>query len=124
MAKPMRLQVKWVTPPSYLAAAVRQYGDKVFVAVHAVASRIATEAQNEMRSNAPWTDRTGNARSALFSIAEQAAKDMVILYLSHGTAIYYGVFLETKYAGKYAIIVPTMQRILPKLEQMLKDIFK
>jgi hypothetical protein len=124
MAKPLRLQVKWVTPPSALAAAVRLYGDRVFVAVHAVAAHIATQAQNEMRANAPWTDRTGNARSALFSLAEMAAKDVVILYLSHGTAIYYGVFLETRYAGKYAIIVPTMQRILPQLERMLKDIFK
>lgn len=120
----MNLRVRWIQPPSDLQKAVALYGERVFVAIHAVAAHIATEAQNEMRTSAPWTDRTGNARNSLFSIAEMAATDMVVLYLSHGAAVYYGVFLETKSAGKYAIIIPTMQRILPKLEKMLKDLFR
>ncbi|MCA9874535.1 MAG: hypothetical protein H6659_18665 [Ardenticatenaceae bacterium] len=124
MAKPMQMQVRWVRPPSELAKAVEKYGDRVFVAILAVAQHIATQAQNDMRRNASWTDRTGNARNGLFSTANRAARDVVVLYLSHGTAIWYGVFLETRYAGKYAIIIPTMQRILPQLEKMLKDLFK
>jgi len=124
MAKPVRMTVRWVRPPGGLAKAVEQYGDRVFVAILAVAQQIAVQAQNDMRRNAPWTDRTGNARNGLFSIATQAAADVVMLYLSHGTAVWYGVFLETRYAGKYAVIIPTMQRLLPGLEKMLKDLFK
>ncbi len=124
MAKTVRMQVRWIRPPSELAKAVEKYGDRVFVAILAVAQYVATQAQNDMRRNATWTDRTGNARNGLFSIANRAASDVVVLYLSHGTAVWYGVFLETRFAGKYAIIIPTMQRILPQLEKMLKDLFK
>lgn len=123
MAAPLRMTVKWITPPSHLAKAIELYGARVMTAVHAVANQIATQAQNDMRQNAAWTDRTGIARGGLFSTAQRASEDVVILYLSHGTAVWYGVFLETRYAGKYAIIIPTMQRILPDLEKMLKEIF-
>lgn len=113
----------WIIPPSSLQAGLVAWGGKVIAAVKAVADYIATQAQNDMRTNAPWVDRTGNARSALFSYAEMASKDVVSIFLSHGSAIYYGRYLELNYAGKYAIIVPTLQRILPQLEAMLKKIF-
>ena len=115
--------IQWVTPPSSLQKGIEQWGDKVITAVFSVAQFIATKAQNEMRLGAPWTDRTGNARAALFSVAEQAASDAVIIYLSHGSAIEYAKYLELGFGGKYAIIVPTLQRILPELERMLQGIF-
>ncbi len=114
--------VEWVVPPKVLEKKIEEYGRKVITAVLAVAEYIATEAQNDMRNNAPWTDRTGNARSALFSFAEEVGGDVVHLYLSHGSAINYGVFLEKKYGGRYAIIIPTMQRIMPRLKKMLRDL--
>lgn len=116
--------IRWITPPSELEKAIFKYGERVLVAVKALADFIATEAQNEMRQNAPWTDRTGNARSGLFSIAEQAAKDVVIIYFSHGHTIEYGIYLELSNAGRYAIIAPTMERTYPKVRQMLDDLLK
>lgn len=123
MATGAKVNFVWVIPPSVLQRGLEAWGDRVVAAVKAVADYIATQAQNDMRTNAPWVDRTGNARNALFSYAEQAAGDVVSIYLSHGSAIYYGRYLELNYAGKYAIIVPTLQRILPQLEAMLKKIF-
>jgi hypothetical protein len=116
--------VKWVKPPKALQASMRQYGVRVRVAIQAVAEYIAIQAQNEMRHNAPWRDRTGNARNGLFSFAERAARDIVTIYLSHGSTIHYGIFLETNYGGKYAIIIPTIQRLLPQINVMLQGIFR
>lgn len=118
------ITVKWINPIEDLQKSIVQYGDRVIVAILSIAQYIATKAQNEMRHNAPWTDRTGNARNALFSMAQMASTDLVIIYLSHGSAIEYGIMLETGYGMKYAIIVPTMQRLLPQLENMLKQLFK
>lgn len=118
------LTIRWIRPPATLQAAIVQYGDRVFVAILAVAQYIATKAQNEMRHSAPWTDRTGNARNALFSLAQPMARDIVVIYFSHGSAIEYGIYLETNYSGKYAVIVPTIQRLLPEIDQMLKAIFR
>ncbi|MCP5097204.1 MAG: hypothetical protein GY943_16780 [Chloroflexi bacterium] len=115
---------RWVTSPEQLRQGIQDYGEQVVAAVMAVAQYIATQAQNDMRTNASWTDRTGNARAGLFSMAEIAANDVVTIYLSHGSTIDYGEDLELNYGMRYAIIVPTMQRILPELERMLNGIFK
>ncbi len=117
------VEIHWIKPPGQLANAVKEYGDAVMVAVFAVAQTIASQAQNDMRTNAPWTDRTGNARSGLFSMAEQAANDVITIYFSHGHTVEYGKFLELSRGGTYAIIMPTMRKILPDLEKMLQDIF-
>lgn len=65
-----------------------------------------TKVQDHMRSNAPWTDRTANARQGLFAKAFQDG-------LNHGIVCYhtmpYGIWLEVKNNGQYAIIVPTIQ---------------
>lgn len=116
------IEIKWITPPSTLSRAYQAYGRKVIVAIKALADQIATEAQNQMRQNAPWKDRTGNARAALFSMAEQASESLVILYLSHGSAISYGLYLETSHGMVYAVIVPTMQKIFPKLMLSLNNL--
>lgn len=56
--------------------------------VLAIAQRRAPEVQNWLRDNAPWTDRTGNLRQALFTDVENLAEECT-LYLSHGLS--YGV---------------------------------
>lgn len=119
----MSATLTWIVPPSTISTAVGQYGDRVLVAVKAVADFMAQKMQDEMRQNARWQDRTGNARTGLFSVTERAAKDIVDLYLSHGHTVWYGVFLETYRGAKYAIIMPTLQRNLGELERMLKTIF-
>lgn len=116
--------IRWIRPPEALAKAIEQYGDKVLVAVQAVAGRIAAEMQNDARANAPWTDRTGNARSGLFGTAERdAAQKLVVIYLSHGPDLDYGVWLELAHGGNFQIIMPTVERHLPAIKADLQAIF-
>ena len=122
--------IRWSTPPSELATAVERYGDRVLVAVAAVAQRVATEMQNQAKADAPWTDRTGNARTGIFGTSEaDFAAHVVTIYLSHGATIDYGIWLELAGGeggmggGKYAIIMRTMQAHYEPLMQMLREIF-
>jgi hypothetical protein len=117
------MNFEWVVPPSYLAQNAEKYGDKIITAVKAVAGYWSQEVQNDMRNNAPWADRTGNARSGLFSLVEMAASEVVEIYLSQGHTVDYGIFLELSRGGRYAIIMPTIERTLPRLKQMLDEIF-
>ena len=95
------------------------------VAVTAVAGRIATLMQNDARAHAPWTDRTGNARSGLFGAAERdIAQRLVVIYLSHGPDIEYGKWLELANGGRYAIIMKTIGAHLPELKAELDAIFR
>lgn len=117
--------IRWVRPPDQLARAIELYGDRVLIAVQAVAQYIATVMQNSAKHNAPWTDRTGNARTGLFGTAERdAARKVVIIYLSHGPAIDYGIWLELANSGRNAILMSTIEAHLPELKRMLDDIFR
>jgi hypothetical protein len=116
--------IRWVRPPDQLAKAIEQYGDRVLVAVTAVAGRIATLMQNDARANAPWTDRTGNARTGLFGTAERdVARSLVTIYLSHGADLDYGIWLELANAGRYAVIERTIEAHLPELRAELEALF-
>lgn len=131
-----RVGVRWIRPPEELARAIERYGDRVLQAVAAVAQYTATAMQNDAKANAPWTDRTGNARTGLFGTSEaDFAQKVVTIYLSHGATIDYGVFLELgggsgaggdgngPGSGRYAIIMRTMQNHYEPLMQMLRDAF-
>lgn len=117
--------IRWIRPPDQLAAAIEQYGDRVLVAVTAVAGRIATLMQNDAKANAIWTDRTANARTGLFGTAERdVAQKMVVIYLSHAVDIDYGKWLELANGGRYAIIMQTIEAHLPELKAELDGLFR
>lgn len=80
--------------------------------VVAAANYTATAANSYMKQNAPWTDRTGAARSGLGSKVEiNATSVAIVLYHS----VEYGVYLEVNNGGRYAIIQPTMEAMIPIL---------
>lgn len=110
--------------PEDLAAAVQAYGDRVQAAVLALAQGLAQMMQDEMRSQAPWTDRTGNARGGLFCQAEAAASDLVTIYLSHGHSVEYGVWLELANGGRYQVIMPTIENNLGEINRQLRNLLR
>lgn len=97
------------------------YGNKVIEAVNQVALYFAPVLETYAKANKKWVDRTGNATQSLHSFVEMFSKDAVHLILSHG--VFYGIFLESKYASRYSIIWPTLQAHLQAIFKMVKDIF-
>lgn len=73
---------------------------------------IAANAADHAQSTAPWNDITGNARRGLHAelVKEPGA---IILRLAH--TVDYGKWLETIQDGKYAVIMPTLEKIGPQL---------
>ena len=116
--------IRWRTPPSELARSLDQYGEKVLTAVGAVAQYVATQMQDSAKANAPWEDRTGNARTGLFGTSEvDFASKVVTIYLSHGATIDYGLWLELKSDGKNAVIMSVMQSHYDQLMSLLREVF-
>lgn len=79
---------------------------RVDAAVDIVFDHNEAVAETKMRTNAPWTDRTGNARNGLF--AQHESEPMVKHSLTLYHTMSYGYWLEIRWSGKYAIIGPTM----------------
>lgn len=110
----------WVKPPSAeLIPNVERYAARIRVALDAVGQLLAQRLQAYAQANAPWTDRTGNARQGLTGLSV-AARDMVTVYLFH--QMDYGKWLEIARGGPYRIILPTLQAHYGEVMRLLKSL--
>lgn len=85
---------------------------KAFFYLSKTTAYYSLRAEGQAKKGAPWTDRTGNARSGLvgtYAAERGASGGSFEINLSH--SVDYGIFLETRTfpkAGKLAIIAPTL----------------
>lgn len=98
------------------------YRGKVHQACVAVATYFAPVVEAEAKAEAKWTDRTGNARQGLTGFVEDVSETLVELYLAH--RVEYGIYLELRNSGRYAIILPTLERHYSAIFKMLQDVLK
>lgn len=85
---------------------------------------LAGEAEGYMKVNAPWNNITRNARNSLtgqVTVANSPTKTRIALTLSHG--VDYGVWLELKNAGKFAIVRPTALLYRQRVREAWKRIW-
>lgn len=66
----------------------------------------AAQGVTDMKTNAPWTDRTSAARNGLFTVTEHSPGHYTIIF-SH--TVHYGIWLEVKFSARDAIIMPTVK---------------
>ena len=103
------MSFQWDIPPDEafeeLALA---YADTIYRTIYWFIRDYATEIESWMKQNAPWTDRTGNARKELFADVRTLADNTILLLISHGENISYSTFLELANGGQYSIIGPAL----------------
>jgi len=116
----MSADVQWTGMDSMFKR-MEEYADKVHFAMKSVADYFKAVFEQYAKENAPWTDRTGNARQTLHGWVEKLSNDTVELYLSHG--VEYGLALETRFGGVYGIVWDTIQAHLEPIRKMLQGIF-
>ena len=98
-----------------------KWADKRKAAVIVLAQNWAGQLEGQAKDNAPWTDRTGNARNGLFgNIA--IGKDEVVIRLGH--SMDYGIFLELARDGRYAILSPIMNKATPDIYKTYKKLWE
>lgn len=98
-----------VHPMEGWVAQIEMLEDDHRAALLAGAWAMAKDMEGYARAHAPWTDRTGNARRNLHGFAGVTEGDCWCATIEHGPSIDYGVWLETRWNGKYAIIGPTQE---------------
>lgn len=117
------LSVEWmkiVWTDTHLLDALADGGERVNEAVMSVLEYKAPEVEAHMKQNAPWTDQTGNARQGLRAEAYDLGGDQKGIILYH--QVPYGIWLEIKNSGKYAIILPTIEVMGPEVMASLENI--
>lgn len=116
----MSAKVKWVGDDK-VRRNIGEYGTDAKGVIREGLDFFAPQIETDAKQNAPWTDRTTNARSGLFTHVE-TEEGSGRLYLSH--RMFYGIFLERKHAGRYAIIMPTLQAWEGRVMSFFKRVFR
>lgn len=95
---------------------IQQIGPSIKRAMVAAAGRTATQGEAWMRTNAKWTDRTGNARNGLRGTSRVSTNKVAVVF-SH--SVPYGIWLEVRWDGRYAIIEPAVAHWAPKMMDLV-----
>ena len=108
----------------YNSSTLKKNLDKMSLKLGAVvlmyAATKASEIEGKMKSNRPWTDRTGMAKALLSAKVSQPSSDVVRITLAHG--VDYGIWLELANGKNYAIIAPTIREEGPRIVGDLNDL--
>lgn len=81
----------------------------------------APQTEASGKANAPWTDQTGNARQTLNAHAFHVPLSLHGIEFAHGMP--YGIWLEVRFEGKYAIILKTLKVMGNQLMEALRGMF-
>lgn len=92
--------------PGSLGRNLKAFKGDLNALVAGVVDYSGSKAVTYMKSNAPWKDQTGNARQTLAAYGLHSAQ-WHELHLHGGMS--YQIFLETRWAGRYAIIGPAVK---------------
>jgi hypothetical protein len=87
------------------------------IALGRVLEELARQVEEYAQANAPWEDRTGDARRGLTAeVEDDVLNHAIVLYHT----VDYGIWLEVRWSGKYAIIVPTIEVMGPRIMAQLE----
>jgi hypothetical protein len=112
--------IEWRIDPRALGRSIeREYADELLRRIRKLMADAAPEAEAHMKAVGPWRDRTGAARKLLMAETVDGG-DEITLYLVHGAA--HGIFLELRWGGKYAVIVPTTHEFAARIRSRLQGI--
>lgn len=96
---------------------LENFDDHARKGLFAAANFIAPQAESYMKTNAPWTDRSSAAREGLKSQVVTGGNGVaVVLYHT----VPYGVWLEVRWGGKYSVIEPTIEAMLPRFMEAVE----
>lgn len=99
------------------AFTAREYGGLLMLMQTA-----ATKMERWAKENAPWTDRTGQARQRLTGQAYWEDKNIVVAAIAH--QVDYGIWLELAHQRKYAILEKALEEHRGEIEEAVKTLLE
>lgn len=112
MATPVRqpgtFGIRWRT--NTLLPKLTLFATAFEIGLREVVDELAQEIEEYAKENAPWSDRTGDAREGLTASARHRQTHY---YIDLYHTVDYGIWLEIRWNGAFAIIQPTLEHYGP-----------
>jgi hypothetical protein len=93
-------------------ARLQLIGPKIKRAMVVASAKTAAEGEAWMKSSAKWRDQTGNARNGLGGQSVVTTNKVATVFYH---TVPYGIWLEVRWDGKYAVIGPAVERFAPRM---------
>lgn len=111
--------------------ALYRWADEKQKRVGEAIEQLAKEMETFMKANFSWSRRSPSERArdgdGALPHADTALQAVVVrneqgytIYLGHGKTTYYGIWLEVRWGGRYAIITPTAEYFAPQIGAALR----
>lgn len=104
-----------------LGEGIRQKPARVIRDIQTVMDLYAPRVEAYAKTHAPWTDRTGNARNGLAARSYREGDEQGIVLFHQ---VPYGLWLEVRFSGRYAIIDPTIAEMGPVVMRAIEGILE
>lgn len=105
----------WETSPeAVFPRGVEEWLQSINEAVYQLMLFRAPQIEFWLKMNAPWQDKTGNARQSLYAAVHRTLLEITVI-MAYGAAIDYSVYLEFSNAGRYSILSPALDYWIPIL---------
>lgn len=111
-----------VAPNQAFPDLYEKYTKTIMLSGRRVAESRAKEAEQWMKANAPWQDRTGAARRGLHVEVKESPGVLAELVFAHGADVPYSIWLEIGHSGSFAVIAPAIEYWAPILWRDLQRI--
>lgn len=99
------------------------WNDQLHDSIRDAMESLKDEMVNYMKENALWTDHPGENRDARDNLQGSVVwtdKEHFTIMLGHGSQVYYGIWLEVRWGGRYAIVLPTVEHFGPMFPSKLR----
>lgn len=100
----------------------RKLTSKEYGGLQMLMQTAASKMESWAKDNAPWTDRTGQARQRLHGEAYWENPSIVVAAIMH--QVDYGVYLELAHQRKYAILEKTIEEHKDEIEEAVGTLLK
>jgi hypothetical protein len=95
--------------------------DRLIMGIVMLAQAQSGRIEAHMKANAPWTDRTTNARNGLHSVTRvERLPGRTRIIVESGHSVDYGIYLERANGGRFAIVAPTLDYYGPDLLRQVR----
>lgn len=112
-------EIKFTLNDRNLRVALKDFPRKLDAAITRTVDINAIRGMGYLKTDAPWTDQTGAARTGLHTTTSHTGRQWGITF-AH--SVHYGIWLEVKYSGRDAVIMPTIQKTGPQLMADLRGL--
>lgn len=112
-------EIKFTLDDRRLRLKLKEFPRRLDAAITRTVDANALRGMGILKTGAPWTDRTGAARTGLHTTTSRTANQWAIQF-AH--SVHYGIWLEVKFSGRDAAIMPAIQRTGPLLMADLRGL--